>query len=159
MQRSEVAAEDRRWIEQALEEARLAATNGEVPVGALVVRENKVVGRGANATEREQDPTAHAEIVAIKQAAEHLGTRRLNDTTLYVSLEPCSMCAGAIVLARIPLLVFGAHDPKAGACGSLRDVVRDTRLNHQCEVRGGVMEPECGGLLKEFFADIRSSTA
>ncbi len=154
-----MAAEDRRWIEQALEEARLAATNGEVPVGALVVSGNEVIGRGANATEREQDPTAHAEIVAIKQAAEHLGTRRLNDTALYVSLEPCSMCAGAIVLARIPLLVFGAHDPKAGACGSLRDVVRDTRLNHQCEVRGGVMEPECGSLLKEFFSDIRSSTA
>ena len=154
-----MAAEDRRWIELALEEARLAATNGEVPVGALVVREDKVVGRGANASEREQDPTAHAEIVAIKQAAEYLGTRRLSDTTLYVSLEPCSMCAGAIVLARIPLLVFGAHDPKAGACGSLRDLVRDPRLNHQCEVRGGVMEPECGGLLKEFFSDIRSSTA
>ena len=97
--------------------------------------------------------------MAIKQAVAQLGTRRLNDTTLYVSLEPCSMCAGAIVLARIPVLVFGAHDPKAGACGSLRDVVRDHRLNHQCEVRGGVMARECGGLLKEFFSDIRSSTA
>ena len=140
-------------------EARLAAANGEVPVGALVVRENEIVGRGANAMEREQDPTAHAEMAAIKQAAAYLGTRRLHDTTLYVSLEPCSMCAGAIVLARIPLLVFGAHDPKGGACGSLRNVVRDLRLNHQCEVRGGVMEPECGDLLKEFFSDIRSSTA
>ena len=140
-------------------EARLAAANGEVPVGALVVRENEIVGRGASAMEREQDPTAHAEMAAIKQAAAYLGTRRLHDTTLYVSLEPCSMCAGAIVLARIPLLVFGAHDPKGGACGSLRNVVRDLRLNHQCEVRGGVMEPECGGLLKEFFSDIRSSTA
>ena len=140
-------------------EARLAAANGEVPVGALVVRENEIVGRGANTMEREQDPTAHAEMAAIKQAAAYLGTRRLHDTTLYVSLEPCSMCAGAIVLARIPLLVFGAHDPKGGACGSLRNVVRDLRLNHQCEVRGGVMEPECGDLLKEFFSDIRSSTA
>jgi tRNA(adenine34) deaminase len=155
---SEVSTTDRHWIGLALDEARLAAADGEVPVGALVVRDNVVVGRGANATEREQDPTAHAEIVAIRRAAAHLGTRRLHETSLYVSLEPCAMCAGAIVLARIPLLVFGAYDPKSGACGSLRNLVCDPRLNHQCAVRGGVMEPECSRLLKEFFEEIRSST-
>ncbi len=140
-----------------LVEAHLAAARGEVPVGAIVVKGNEIIGRGSNATERRQDPTAHAEILAIREAAAYLGSRRLHDTALYVSLEPCSMCAGAIVLARIPLLVFGAYDPKAGACGSLRDLVRDSRLNHRCEVHGGVSESECGSVLRGFFADIRSS--
>ena len=136
------------WMARALERARLAASEGEVPVGALVVRDGVVLGSGCNATERSQDPTAHAEMIAIRQAAEAIGTRRFHDTALYVTLEPCAMCAGAIVLARIPRILFGAHDPKAGACGTLRNVVRDPRLNHTCQVVGGVLESECAGLLR-----------
>ena len=144
------------WMARALERARLAASEGEVPVGALVVRDGVVLGSGCNATERSQDPTAHAEMIAIRQAAEAIGTRRFHDTALYVTLEPCAMCAGAIVLARIPRILFGAHDPKAGACGTLRNVVRDPRLNHTCQVVGGVLESECAGLLREFFSGLRS---
>ena len=143
-------------MSRALERARRAAEFGEVPVGALVVRDGEILGAGCNGTERDQDPTAHAEMIAIRQAAEAIGSRRLQDTALYVTLEPCAMCAGAIVLARIPRLFFGACDPKAGACGTLRDVVRDRRLNHTCEVVGGVLESECAGLLREFFSDLRS---
>jgi len=137
----------------ALDEARLALASGDVPVGALVLdADGTVVGRGHNLREATGDPTAHAEVLALRDAAARLGTWRLDGCTLVVTLEPCTMCAGAIVLARLPRLVLGAWDPKAGATGSVHDLVRDRRLNHQVEVVGGVLEEECGALLREFFA-------
>ena len=148
---------DAHWMRQALAEAMRARAEEEVPVGALIVRDGFVIGRGANATERLQDPTAHAEMLAIRQAVATAESRRLLDATLYVTLEPCAMCAGAVVLARIPRLVFGAFDPKSGACGSLRNVVQDSRLNHVCTVEGGVLDEECADLLKQFFAQLRSA--
>ncbi|MDE2737378.1 MAG: tRNA adenosine(34) deaminase TadA [Gemmatimonadota bacterium] len=150
-------AEDGRWMLEALREAERAGRRGEVPVGAVVVGAGRVLGRAGNAIEATQDPTAHAEMLALRQAAEALGTRRLLATTLYVTLEPCAMCAGAAVLARVPRLVFGAADPKAGACGSLRNVAEDPRLNHRCQVRGGVLEQECAELLKGFFTALRAA--
>ena len=139
----------------ALEEARAAASGGDVPVGALVVRGDEVVARAGNAREREQDPTAHAEILALRQAARALGSWHLEGCTLYVTLEPCAMCAGALVLARIDRLVLGAPDPKAGFAGSLGDIVRDGRLNHEVEVTVGVLAEECGEVLRAFFAERR----
>lgn len=150
-------AEDGRWMLEALREAERAGRRGEVPVGAVVVGAGRVLGRAGNAIEAAQDPTAHAEMLALRQAAATLGTRRLLATTLYVTLEPCAMCAGAVVLARVPRLVFGAADPKAGACGSLRNVAEDPRLNHRCQVRGGVLERECAELLKGFFMALRAA--
>ena len=150
-------AEDSRWMLEALREAERAGRRGEVPVGAVVVGAGRVLGRAGNAIEAAQDPTAHAEMLALRQAAAALGTRRLLATTLYVTLEPCAMCAGAAVLARVPRLVFGASDPKAGACGSLRNVAEDPRLNHRCQVRGGVLEQECAELLKGFFMALRAA--
>ena len=150
-------AEDSRWMLEALREAERAGRRGEVPVGAVVVGAGRVLGRAGNAIEAAQDPTAHAEMLALRQAAAALGTRRLLATTLYVTLEPCAMCAGAAVLARVPRLVFGAADPKAGACGSLRNVAEDPRLNHRCQVRGGVLERECAELLKGFFVALRAA--
>ena len=150
-------AEDSRWMLEALREAERAGRRGEVPVGAVVVDAGRVLGRAGNAIEALQDPTAHAEMLALRQAAAALGTRRLLATTLYVTLEPCAMCAGAAVLARVSRLVFGAADPKAGACGSLRNVVEDPRLNHRCQVRGGVLEQECAELLKGFFIALRAA--
>lgn len=150
-------AEDGRWMLEALREAERAGRRGEVPVGAIVVGAGRVLGRAGNAIEAAQDPTAHAEMLALRQAAAALGTRRLLATTLYVTLEPCAMCAGAAVLARVPRLVFGAADPKAGACGSLRNVAEDPRLNHRCQVRGGVLERECAELLKGFFIALRAA--
>ncbi|GAB2693268.1 tRNA adenosine(34) deaminase TadA [Thalassiella azotivora] len=142
----------------ALERARLAALTGDVPIGAVVVTaDGELVGEGVNAREAWGDPTAHAEVVAIRQAAQALGSWRLEGCTLAVTLEPCTMCAGAIVLARVPRLVLGAWDPKAGATGSLWDVVRDRRLNHRVEVVGGVREAECGALLRDFFATHRDA--
>jgi tRNA(adenine34) deaminase len=144
--------DDARWMGAALAEAGRAITTGDVPVGALVVAPGGVVvGRGWNAREATADPTAHAEILALRQASAALGRWRLDDCTLVVTLEPCPMCAGAIVLARIRRLVLGAWDPKAGACGSQWDVVRDRRLNHRVEVVGGVREDECGELIRRFF--------
>ncbi|PVU84136.1 tRNA-specific adenosine deaminase [Cellulomonas sp. WB94] len=141
----------------AIEEARVALGSGDVPVGAVVVgADGEVVGRGHNARERDHDPTAHAEVVALREASVRLGRWRLDDCTLVVTLEPCLMCAGATVLARVPRLVLGAWDPKAGACGSQWDVVRDRRLNHRVEVVGGVLEDECGALLREFFEERRA---
>lgn len=148
-------AGDIHWMRQALELAERAGHSGEVPIGALVVREGEVIGRGVNGLEGRQDPTAHAEMQAIRQAAAALGSRRLLEAVLYVTLEPCAMCAGAVVLARIPRLVFGAFDPKSGACGSLRNLVQDPRLNHRCGVAGGVLERECAELLKRFFSRLR----
>ncbi|KGM14104.1 tRNA adenosine(34) deaminase TadA [Cellulomonas bogoriensis] len=137
----------------ALDEARLALVTGDVPVGALVVDpDGRVVGRGHNAREATGDPTAHAEVLALRTAAQHLGRWRLDDCTLVVTLEPCAMCAGALVLARVPRLVLGAWDPKAGATGSVHDLARDRRLNHQVEVYGGVLADECAALLRDFFA-------
>jgi tRNA(adenine34) deaminase len=150
-------ADDVRWMTVAIDEARAALGSGDVPVGAVVVGpDGEVVGRGHNARERDHDPTAHAEVVALRAASVRLGRWRLDDCTLVVTLEPCVMCAGATVLARVPRLVLGAWDPKAGACGSQWDVVRDRRLNHRVEVLGGVLEDECGALLREFFEDRRA---
>jgi tRNA(adenine34) deaminase len=146
---------DDRLIRLALEEARAAASTGDVPVGAVVARGDEVVGRAGNAREREQDPTAHAEILALRQAARALGSWHLEGCTLYVTLEPCAMCAGALVLARIDRLVLGAPDPKAGFAGSLGDIVRDGRLNHEVEVTVGVLAEECGEVLRAFFAERR----
>lgn len=149
-------AADHRWMTAALDEARAASSTGDVPVGAVVVGpDGAVVGRGRNRREEAGDPTAHAEVIALREAAAALGRWRLDDCTLVVTLEPCLMCAGATVLARVPRLVLGAWDPKAGACGSQWDVVRDRRLNHRVEVVGGVREEECGAVLREFFADHR----
>jgi tRNA(adenine34) deaminase len=142
-------------MEYALKEARQALRREEVPIGAVIVHENRIIGRGYNQTETLQDPTAHAEMIAITAAATHLGSRRLENCTLYVTLEPCAMCAGAIVLARIPRLVFGAFDPKAGACGTLYNIVQDTRLNHRVELVGGISAETCGAMLKEFFSKVR----
>ena len=150
-------ADDVRWMTAAIDEARAARGSGDVPVGAVVVGpDGEVVGRGRNARERDHDPTAHAEVVALRAASVRLGRWRLDDCTLVVTLEPCLMCAGATVLARVPRLVLGAWDPKAGACGSQWDVVRDRRLNHRVEVVGGVLEDECGALLREFFEERRA---
>jgi len=138
-------------IEAALAQAKLAADLDEVPVGAVVIRDGAVVSRAHNATIARNDPTAHAELLAIQQALTALGTDRLDDSTLYVTLEPCAQCAGAIVLAKLGRLVFGAYDDKAGMCGSVGDVVRHPRLNHRVEVIGGVLADECGELLQSFF--------
>jgi tRNA(adenine34) deaminase len=140
----------------ALHEARRALESGDVPVGAVVLdATGSVIGRGHNARERDRDPTAHAELVAVRRAARTVGEWRLGGCTLVVTLEPCTMCAGAIVLSRLDRLVFGAFDPRAGAVGSLWDVVRDRRLNHRPEVVGGVLAEECSGLLDDFFAHQR----
>lgn len=147
---------DAEQMRVALTEARSALTTGDVPVGAVVVGpDGVVVGRGHNAREATGDPTAHAEVLALRAAAAHLGTWRLDGCTLVVTLEPCAMCAGAIVLARVPRLVLGAWDLKAGAAGSVHDLVRDRRLNHRVEVVGPVLERECAELLRDFFADRR----
>ena len=144
--------DDARAMGWALAEARLALGTGDVPVGAVVVGPTGgVVGRGPNAREATGDPTAHAEVLALRDAAARLGRWRLDDCTLVVTLEPCAMCAGALVLARVPRLVLGAWDPKAGATGSVHDLVRDRRLNHRVEVVPGVREEECGALLRDFF--------
>ena len=146
---------DDRLMRLALEEARVAASGGDVPVGAVVARSDEVVGRAGNVREREQDPTAHAEILELRQAARAVGSWHLEGCTLYVTLEPCAMCAGALVLARIDRLVLGAPDPKAGFAGSLGDIVRDGRLNHEVEVTVGVLAEECGEVLRAFFAERR----
>jgi tRNA(adenine34) deaminase len=136
----------------ALDEARSAAASGDVPVGAVVVQGDVVVARAANRTVRDQDPTAHAELLAIRAASTALGSWRLEGCTLYVTLEPCAMCAGAIVLGRVPRVVIGAWDPKAGMAGSVGDLLRHAKLNHRPEVAGGVLAEECGALLRDFFA-------
>jgi len=138
-------------MERALEEARRCLDWDDVPVGAVVVLDGREIGSAGNERERQQDPTAHAEILALRRAAETVGTWRLDGATLYVTLEPCAMCAGAMVLARVERLVFGAADPKAGFAGSLGDLVRDPRLNHRLEVEGGVLADESGDLLRDFF--------
>lgn len=146
---------DEDFMRLALREAEKAYELKEVPIGAVVVHNNKVIGKGHNQIEMLQDPTAHAEMIAITAATAHLGSRRLLECTLYVSIEPCPMCAGAIVLARIPRIVFGALDPKAGACGSLYNIAHDTRLNHRCTVESGVLREDCAGIIRAFFAERR----
>lgn len=139
------------WMRTALEVAAGAASTDDVPIGALVIHDGEVLATGVNRREADDDPTAHAEVQALQQAARRLGRWRLDDCTLVVTLEPCAMCAGASVLARIPRIVLGAWDPKAGACGSVMDVVRHPALNHWTEVHGGVLEEECGEAIREFF--------
>ncbi len=138
-------------MQQALDEAAKALDSEDVPVGAIVVRKGRVIGRGYNQREKLQDPTAHAEMIALTAAATHVGHWRLEDCTMYVTLEPCTMCAGALVLARLARLVFAATDPKAGACGSLYEVTVDARLNHRVETVSGVMAEPAAELLKAFF--------
>lgn len=142
---------DIEFMQQALALASSAAGNGEVPVGAIVVKDGEIIGRGSNAPISLQDPTAHAEIQALRQAAMHLGNYRLIDCTLYVTLEPCAMCAGAIQHARFKRLVYGARDPKTGACGSVIDLMSEAKLNHHTEVIGGILAEQCGALLTDFF--------
>jgi len=146
---------DRAMMELALDDARLALRWGDVPIGAVVARGDDVLGRAGNARERDNDPTAHAEILAIRAAAASLRSWRLTGCAIYVTLEPCAMCAGALVLARLDRLVFGAMDPKGGFVGSLGDLTRDPRLNHRLDVVSGVLELEAAGLLQEFFQQRR----
>jgi tRNA(adenine34) deaminase len=150
--------DDTEFMGLALDLAREAGAAGEVPVGALVVLEGEIVGRGFNQPIGRSDPTAHAEIMALRDAAARLGNYRLPGCSLYVTLEPCAMCAGAIMHARIARVVFGARDPKTGVAGSVIDLFREERLNHHAEIIGGVLEAECGGMLSAFFAARRSRT-
>jgi len=142
-------------MQAALLEAGRAAGRNEIPVGAVVMRDGSVIAAAHNETEQRHDPTAHAELLVIQRATSALATDRLTDATLYVTLEPCAQCAGAIVLAKVGRLVFGAYDDKAGMCGSVGDIVRHPRLNHQVEVQGGVMETQCAALLLDFFQQRR----
>lgn len=142
---------DRHWMQRALELAKRAEQEDEVPVGAVLVREDELLGEGWNSPISHNDPTAHAEILALRQASEKVGNYRLPGTTLYVTLEPCVMCAGAMIHARIERLVFGAFDPKTGAAGSVFDTLISDKHNHRVEIHGGVMEKECGELLRQFF--------
>ena len=149
--------DDARWIGEALAVGAEAADAGDVPVGAVLVRAGVVLARAANRTVRDQDPTAHAEVLALRAASAALGRWRLEGCTLYITLEPCAMCAGALVLARVDRVVFGAWDEKAGMAGSVGDVLRHPRLNHRPQVRGGVREQECGDALRAFFAARRAA--
>ena len=147
--------ERERFMREALLEAKKAQNLGEIPVGAVVERDGIIIGRGHNLTESAKDPTGHAEVLAIRQAAESLGGWRLTGCTLYVTTEPCSMCAGALVLSRIDKLCIGTMDPKAGACGSLMNIPQDQRLNHFVSIETGILEEECRQLMKEFFKGLR----
>lgn len=149
--------DDQSFMRLALREAERAFEAEEVPVGAVIVHAGKVIGKGFNQREKLEDPTAHAEMLAITAAAQELNSWRLEDCTLYVTLEPCPMCAGAIVNARVKRVVFGAADPKAGACGSLMNVVQDARLNHRVELVAGVLADEAGAILKQFFRTRRKA--
>ncbi len=144
-----------KYMREALKEAEKAAGIDEIPVGAVIVRDGAVIARGHNETESRNDPTAHAEMIAIQRAAEITGFYRLTDCEMYVTLEPCAMCAGAIVQARIPKIYIGAMDPKAGACGSVYDILGEGRLNHRPDVTCGIMEEECGSIVSLFFKKIR----
>lgn len=142
---------DLQWMQRAMDAAALSAQQGEVPVGALVVAQGKLIAVAGNARQQGLDPLAHAEILAIRAAAQKLGSRYLNGCSLYVTLEPCCMCAGAIVLARLDRLIYAADDPKAGACGTLYNIVQDSRLNHRVQITKGVLADEAGKLLSDFF--------
>lgn len=147
--------EDELYMRLALQQAATAARNGEVPIGAVIVQGNRIVGRGFNRRETWRDPTAHAEMIAIRDAAETLGGWRLPNCTMYITLEPCAMCAGAIVQARIDRVVFGVHDPKTGCAGTLYNILQDPRMNHQVEITTGVLAEECSSLISCFFQDLR----
>jgi len=153
-----VIVDDAGYMAEALVLARAAQERGEVPVGAIVVRDDVIIGRGGNAPIAANDPTAHAEIAALREAARVVGNYRLPGCSIYVTLEPCAMCAGAILHARIGRLIYGASDPKTGACGSVVDLFGETRLNHHAAVVGGVLADECGKLLSDFFSGLRSSS-
>ena len=146
----------KKYMEEAFLEAKAAAAEGEVPIGAVIVRDGEIIARAHNMTEQTKDPTAHAEMLAIRKAAEVLGGWRLIGCSMIVTTEPCSMCAGAIVWARISKLYIGTMDPKAGACGSLYNIPQDTRLNHYVEIETGLMSEECSGLMKDFFRKLRT---
>ena len=150
-----MTATDTDYMQMALDLAQHAALSGEVPVGAIVVKDGVVIGRGANAPINLQDPTAHAEIIAMREAAQYLGNYRLVDCTLYVTLEPCAMCSGAMQHARIAKLVYGASDPKTGACGSVLNLMNEPKLNHHTEVLGGILAEGCGAVLVKFFKQRR----
>lgn len=143
------------WMQRAMSEARKAQAKDEVPIGCVIVQDGRIIARGHNLRETAQDPCAHAELLAIRKAARKLGSWRLLNTTLYVTLEPCTMCMGAIILARIPTVVFGCYDPKGGAAGSLYDLSRESRLNHRVELVPRVLENACSVQLSSFFADLR----
>jgi tRNA(adenine34) deaminase len=142
---------DEYFMRLALREAERAVGHGDVPIGAVVAREGEVIGAGHNERELRQDPTAHAEVLALREAARAVGSWRILDAVMYVTLEPCAMCAGAIVLARLPRLVYGTPDPKTGAAGSVLDLLREPRLNHRAQVAGGLLAEECAALLTDFF--------
>ena len=148
---------DSYFMRMALDQANQAFTIGEVPIGAVMVQQGEVIATGFNRREVDQDPTAHAEMIAICEASSKLGSWRLNDTTLYVTLEPCAMCAGAMIQARVSRLVFGAADPKAGACGSICDLLAEPRFNHQVLVQSGVLADECSTILQNFFQQLRQA--
>lgn len=149
--------EDQHWMQAAIAEARLAEQSGEVPIGAVIVREGQIIGRGHNLRESKHDPTAHAELEAIRDACEQLGAWRLLDCTLYVTLEPCPMCAGAIVQSRLKRVVYGTDDPKTGCAGTLMNLLQEPRFNHETELTSGVLQPECAQLLTQFFRQLRKS--
>jgi tRNA(adenine34) deaminase len=151
-----MSKEDEKYIRAAIEAARIAEENGDVPIGAVIVYKDRIIARAYNQREQLQDPTAHAEIVALTQAAEFVGSWRLEGCTMYVTLEPCCMCAGALVLARMDRLVYGCDDPKAGACKSLYNIVQDERLNHRLEVTAGVLAQDCSTILQDFFQGRRN---
>lgn len=143
--------DDAAWMEQALEQARLAAQAGEVPVGALVIKDGEIIGKGHNRNLLDHDPTAHAEIVALRDAAKHVGNHRLGGCIVYATIEPCAMCAGALIHARVARLVYGASDPKAGAAGSVLQVLNHPGLNHKMEITAGVLVEKCSEILQDFF--------
>ena len=147
--------DDEWWMEQALEQARLAAQAGEVPVGALVIKDGEIIGLGHNRNLLDHDPAAHAEIIALRQAAARLGNHRLTGCEMFVTIEPCAMCAGALVHARLARLVYGASDPKAGAAGSVLQVLNHPGLNHKMEIRSGVLADKCSEILQKFFREKR----
>jgi len=144
------------YMSEALKEAQKAFDDDEVPVGAVIVYKGKIIARGYNQVERLKDPTAHAEMLALTSAANYLGSKWLLDASIYVTIEPCSMCAGALVLSRIKNLYFGAKDPKTGACGSIANITNHKKLNHRIKITSGILENECGSLLKEFFKKKRN---
>ncbi|MGG1632946.1 tRNA-specific adenosine deaminase [Paenibacillus sp. FSL A5-0031] len=147
--------EDQKWMLEAIEEAKKAEQIGEVPIGAVIVRNNEIIGRGYNLRETRFDPTAHAEMVAIRDACDRIGAWRLLDCTLYVTLEPCPMCAGAIVQSRVKRVVYGTTDPKAGCAGTLMNLLQEPRFNHETELTSGILQPECSNLLTQFFRRLR----
>jgi len=147
--------QDEKWMREAIAQAHMARSLGEVPIGAVIVRDGEIVGAGYNLRETQRDPTAHAEMIAIREASDRLGAWRLLGCTLYVTLEPCPMCAGAILQSRVERLVYGASDPKAGCAGTLMDLLQDPRFNHRLPWRSGVLQEECAFLLTDFFRGLR----